>query len=309
MAEKMRHADYAATYRRAQDALLRRYGVNAASRFVHLERIGSRVHLLEAGSGEPVLILHGGAGVGAEHIPIMARLAERYRVLLPDRPGHGLSDEFEYRGRDLRQANVEFVTALLDELRIDRAAIVGNSFGGLMAVCFALAHPERVAKLVVLSFFPGIDRRLPLMMRLMVTPVLGSLLGRTVGRPSEKNTRMFFSKLIVGHIDRMPDELVELETIHSRRHGRGIEGLFRAGLTPRGFRPRYVVGDELAQLEVPTVFVWGELDAFMTVEDGRRAAARIPGSRFVVIPDAGHMPSTDRPEETAALIGDALAGV
>lgn len=295
-------------YRHLQDRLLQRFGAEATSRFVHLPRIGTRVHLVEAGAGEPVVILHGGAGVGAEHFGVVAGLAKRFRVILPDRPGHGLSDEFAYRHLDLRKHNVEFVEALLDELGIERAMLVGNSYGGFMAICFALAHPERVSRLVILSFFPGIDRKLPLIMRLMVTPVLGAILGRTVGRPSMRGTRRFFSRYIVAHIERMPDELVELETMHSKRHGREIAGLFRAGLTARGFRPRYLVGDELRQIAVPTVVLWGERDAFMRVEDGRNVAARIPAARFEVIPDAGHLPSTDRPEETAALLERALAG-
>jgi pimeloyl-ACP methyl ester carboxylesterase len=294
---------YEEAYLRLQGKLLHRYGVEARSRFVRLGPIGTRVHVLEAGSGHPVVILHGGAGIGAEHIPVMARLARRFRVVVPDRPGHGLSDAFDYRRRDLREANVAFVGALLDELAIERAALVGNSYGGFMGVCFALAHPERVSRLVILSFFLGMsDRALPGIMRLMVTPVLGTLLGRTVGRPSERNTRTFFSKFIVAHIDRMPEELVALETLHSRRHGRSIAGLFRAGSTSRGFRPRYVLHDRLSQLRVPTTFAWAERDVFKSIEEARATAALIPGARFVVIPDAGHLPCTDQPEATAALL-------
>ena len=293
---------YADSYGRLQGTLLERYGLAAQSKFVTLERISTRIHVLEAGTGDPVVILHGGAGIGAEHIPVVARLARRFQVILPDRPGHGLSDEFDYRRVDLRQANVEFVTALLDELGIQRAALVGNSFGGLMALHFALAHPERVSKLIILSFFPGYDRKLPLMMRLIVMPVLGPLMGLTIGRPSLGNTRRFFSKMIVAHIDRMPEELVEMETLHGRRHQRSVGRLFHAGMTSRGFRPRYLVVDELRDLRVPTSVLWGEHDPFKTVEEGRAVASRIPGARFDVIPDAGHLPSTDQPEATADLL-------
>jgi pimeloyl-ACP methyl ester carboxylesterase len=296
---------YAQAYRRLQGRLLERSGADVRSRFVKVPRIG-RVHVLEAGAGAPVLILHGGAGVGAEHIPLLAGLSKRFRVVLPDRPGHGLSADFDYRC-DLRRANVEFITALLDELGIQRAALVGNSYGGLMSVHFSLAHPQRVSKLVILSFFPGVDRKLPLMMRLMVAPILGAVLARTVGRPTVENTRRFFSQVIVAHIDRMPEELVELEALHSRRHNRSITGLFREAFTVRGFRPRYVVGEELSRLSVPTVFLWGEHDRFLPVDEGREVAARIPGTRFVVIPDAGHLVTSDQPIETATLLERALA--
>jgi pimeloyl-ACP methyl ester carboxylesterase len=307
MQDGIQAEDYVNTYGRLQAELLHRYGFDAHSRFLPLKQIPTRIHLLEGGSGDPVILLHGGAGIGAEHIDVAARLSKGFRVIVPDRPGHGLSDAFDYWRCDLRQASVEFIAALLDELGLERAALVGNSFGGFMAVCFALAHPERVSKLVILSFFPGIDRKLPIMMRLMVTPVLGTVMGLTIGRTSLNNTRRFFASLIVAHIDRMPAELLELETLHSLRHQRSISALFRAGLTIRGFRSRYVVGDQLAQLKVPTAFLWGELDAFATVEEGRAAAGRVPGGRFVVIPDAGHLASCDQPEVTARLLEHELS--
>jgi len=294
---------YVESYRQLQAKLLDRYGLIAQSRFLTLKKLSTRIHVLEAGAGEPILFLHGGGGIGAEHIPVAAHLAKNFRVIMPDRPGHGLSDEFDYRNRDLRTANVAFVEELLDELGAQRAALIGNSYGGFMALSFALAHPERVSKLIHLSFSPGLlGRTLPSMMRLMVAPILGRLLGATLGRPSVKNTRMFFSKLIVVHMDRMPDELVELETLHSRRHRRSISRLFRAGLTVRGFRPHYVMREELPKVRVPMTFLWGERDAFMTCEEGRVAAQLVPGARFDVIPDAGHLPSTDQPEATAALL-------
>ena len=302
-------AQLADSYQRLQAQLLDRHGVAARSRFCDLKRVPGRIHVLEFGTGDPVVFLHGGAGIGAEHIAVAARLAERFHVIVPDRPGHGLSEEFDYRRIDLRQANIEFVEALLDELGIQRAALVGNSFGGFMALCFALAHPDRVSKLIILSFFPGHDRKLPIMMRLMVTPLLGRLMGSTLGRPSVKNTRRFFSKLIVAHIDRMPEELIELETIHSRMHARSIARLFREGVNPRGFRPRYVIGDELQNVSVPTSFLWGEHDAFKTVVDGRAVSRRVPGSRFDVILGAGHMPSTDQPETVADALKRELLAV
>ena len=299
---------YEGQYSRLQASLFTRFGLAAKSRHLHLQGVPGRVHVWEAGSGESVLFLHGGAGIGAEHIGVVAQLAKHFRVIVPDRPGHGLSESFDYGGQDLREANVGFVASLLDALAIRRAALVGNSYGGFMALNFARAHPERVSHLVHLSFSPGLlDRKLPLMMRLMVMPVLGRVLGATVGRPSNKNTRMFFGKLIVAHVDRMPDELVRLETLHSRHHGTSIVSLFRAAITAGGFRQRYVMRDELPKIQVPTTFLWGERDAFMTVDQGRAAAALVPGARFEVIPDAGHMPSTDQPKATAGLIETALA--
>lgn len=298
---------YRDEYGRLQAALFKRWGLAARTRYVEVDGLPGRVHLFEAGAGEAIVFLHGGAGIGAEHIPVVARLATKFHVIVPDRPGHGLSDDFDYGREDLRASNVAFVGALLNSLGLERVALVGNSYGGFMSLNFALAHPERVAHLVHLGFSPGlVNRHLPVMMRLMVTPVIGTVLGATVARPSDKNTRMFFGKLIVAHIDRMPDELVRLETMHSRRHGKSIASLFRAGITSGGFRQRYVMRDELPKIRVPATFLWGERDPFMPLGEARTAASLVPGAAFEVIPDAGHMPCTDQPDVTASLVAAAI---
>ena len=243
----MAEPSYEDRYGKLQAALFKRAGLAAQSRYVILPGVG-RVHLFEAGSGEPIVFLHGGAGIGADHIQVVARLAKRFRVVVPDRPGHGLSDPHDYGKQDLRESNVTFVGALLDALGIRRAALVGNSYGGFMAINFARTHPERVSHLVHLSFSPGLlHRRLPLMMRLVVMPVIGTVLGATVGRPSDKNTRRFFGKLIVAHVDRMPDELV-----------RSVTPPLRATKTPP-IRPQPAPPEAHLTLQIagPVVLDWG----------------------------------------------------
>jgi pimeloyl-ACP methyl ester carboxylesterase len=297
---------YAERYRELEGRLFERAGLAARSRSVQLPALGT-IHLFEAGAGEPVILLHGGAGIGAEHIPVVALLARRFRVIVPDRPGHGLSDRFSYRGIDLRQANVDFVGALLDSLGLAKAALVGNSYGGYMALCFALARPDRTSRLVILSYAPGVDRALPAPLRVMVAPLVGWILGRTIGRPILANTRRFFAMLLVAQIDRVPPELLELETMHSKRHWDGIDELYRNAMTVAGWRRRYLLGAELPRLGVPTAVVWGERDACGSVDVGRRLAERIAGARFEVLPGAGHMPSTDAPGPCAAALERALA--
>ena len=81
---------YADSYRRLQAKLLERYGLIAQSRFLHLEKLSTRIHVLEAGAGEPVVFLHGGGGIAAEHVPVAARLptsflwGERDAFMMPE---------------------------------------------------------------------------------------------------------------------------------------------------------------------------------------------------------------------------------
>jgi pimeloyl-ACP methyl ester carboxylesterase len=108
------------------------------------------VHVLETGNGDPLLLLHGGNSVAAGWIPLLAKLPD-HRLLAPDRPGCGLTTKFDYAQVSFRAHAVEYVGSVMDALNVTRASIVANSMGGYFALVFALAHPERVAKLVLMG--------------------------------------------------------------------------------------------------------------------------------------------------------------
>ncbi|MBI2935631.1 MAG: alpha/beta fold hydrolase, partial [Chloroflexi bacterium] len=145
----------------------------AEPRFIDVD--GIRVHCIVAGRGEPVVLLH---GLGASHIAWrdnIGPLSRRYAVYALDLPGHGDSAK-----PPLTYALPEgssFLSSLLDTLRLDRAHLVGNSLGGMIALQFALDHPERVTKLV-LADPAGLGRRIVLFVRLSSLPLLGELLER-----------------------------------------------------------------------------------------------------------------------------------
>ena len=80
-----------------QEALLEFYDLPARSRYLDIERPQMRVHLLEAGEGEPLVLIHGGDGEGALWAPLMTELEDDFRLYALDRPGCGLSDPFDYR--------------------------------------------------------------------------------------------------------------------------------------------------------------------------------------------------------------------
>ncbi len=121
-----------------------------------LETCGYATNYHDVGSGEPVIMLHGsGAGVSgwANWRGIMPLLAEDFRVVVPDLVGFGYTDtpaDYEYRFMD---SWIEQMVALLDALEIEKAHIVGNSFGGALAMWLASIYPERFDRLVLMG--PG----------------------------------------------------------------------------------------------------------------------------------------------------------
>jgi pimeloyl-ACP methyl ester carboxylesterase len=293
----------------AQDRLLRYYGVVASSRYVELERPRMRAHVLEAGQGEPVVILHGGDGQGVDWAPLMAELQGDFRLYALDRPGFGLSDPFDYRRVDLRRHAAEVLTSALDALGIERATIVGGSMGGFFALATAFAHPERVRALALVGMPLGLSRRIALPMRILCgIPGLANLFVTRIGQPTADARKKQYRTMF--HIDpaTVPEVYFDMQVAGMRIPGalptwavllRRVAGL-------RGIRPEVTFEDELPSLEVPTLVIWAEND-MAPVEAGRAATARMPNARFECLPGVGHFPFLEVPGETARLIRELVA--
>ena len=167
-------------------------GTSAArGRYVEL-RSGRRVHIVEVGDGPPVVFLHGSSTSSLSFLTMDARGADGRRSLLErldgvraiaiDRPGLGLSEPMHVPRVRFRDTAVGYVDNVLDELGLPTCALAGNSMGGTWALWYALAHPERVRRLVLLGAAPLLPgTRLPVAPRLMSAPSRR----RTVGARGE----------------------------------------------------------------------------------------------------------------------------
>src|SRR5512139_486224 len=146
---------------------------------------GEEVHLLEKGAGPPVVLLHGTGNAAGFLMPLLEVL-DGVRAIAPDLPGAGLSDPIDLRRKPYRETAVEWLDGLLDTLELDKTTLLGHSGGAVRALWYALAHPDRVKRLVLIGppAVPG--TRCPLPIRLMATPGLGELLTR-VAPPSPKS--------------------------------------------------------------------------------------------------------------------------
>jgi pimeloyl-ACP methyl ester carboxylesterase len=143
------------------------------------------VHVIEAGQGPPVVFLHGSGGSSLSILPLLERL-EGVRGIAVDRPGFGLSDPVQVPRERFRDAAIEFVDEVLDALGLERSALAGGSMGGTWALWYALARPQRVGRLVLLTAAPLLPgTRAPAPLRVMAAPVVGELLARVV-KPSPK---------------------------------------------------------------------------------------------------------------------------
>jgi pimeloyl-ACP methyl ester carboxylesterase len=272
---------------------------------------GNRVHLLEQGAGAPVVLLHGAGNPAGFLLPLLREL-HGVHAIAPDRPGIGLSDPLDLPADRYREAAVAWLGRLLDTLGLDTTTLVGHSGGGVWALWYALAHPDRVERLVLLGVptLPG--TRCPPPIRLAATPGLGRLLSRLA--PPNPTSMLRFAHHVAREkatLARHPD-LIDLLVAAARDPvtDRAAKAEFRALLSPfallspSGFRRRgRVRPDDLRRLAVPTLVLWGEHDPVGGVPVARAVAELIPHARLEVLP-TGHGPWLGEPTRTATAVTD-----
>lgn len=276
----------------------------ARGRFI-VRPLGGRVHVIEAGEGPPVVHLHGNNTSSLSHLMLLEHLTG-VRSYLVDRPGYGLSDPEAFPHRTYREHAIRLVDEMLDALGLESAVLVGASGGGTWTLWYALDRPERVRGLVMLGSVPLLPgARIPAGMRLMATPVLGTVLGRTL-RPGRRMLLRLMSSMgegdtILRHPDLL-DSLIDAGRDPVARAANVAE--FQALLSPFGTRSatRFRRAD-LRRLRVPTLMIWGDRDPVVSAEQAHAVAELMPDAHLEVLP-AGHVPQLGNAQRVAKLLQD-----
>lgn len=257
------------------------------------------------GRGHPVVLLHGLGANKLSWLPLLGPLAESYRVIAVDLPGHGESSK---RRGDYTPAHFgAVVRRLLDRLGLRRAALIGNSLGGRIALEVSATMPERVAALVLLGPalaglpFPFIAKFLhvvPAEIGAVPLPMRRRMVARTI--------RSLFAVP-----ERLPENAYQAgadEFIRAYRWGRARTALLSSVRGLVRDRPG-AFWDRVRENRAPTLVVWGEEDRLVPVRLGRRLAEEMPECRLEVLPGVGHVPQFEVPEVTADLVRDFLTDV
>ena len=297
-----------ARFERERLALFERNDFAGESRRLK-DGLGRVTYAIVGGEGRrPTVLLHGGLSESSEWSLLAGRLDGH--VVVADRPGCGLSYPIDYlEVEDFRAAAAAWVSELLDGLGTEEADLVGNSMGGYFALAFALAHPDRVRRLVLIGAPASLHREIPLFLRLWGHPITGALIGRMKIDDPEVLRKRVFAPLLVAHPERVPRDLLEVAVAASALPGadRTSHTLLRTVTTLRGWRPSLDLREETSRLATPALFLWGEDDAFAPPSRGHGIAARMPAARLDVLPDTGHLPQIDDPEGVAAAVRAFLA--
>ena len=253
---------------------------------------GKDIFVADTGTGPPVVLLHGG-GPGASGVSNYSRniepLAQHFRVIVPDMPGYGRSAK-GVDGSDPFGYLADHIRGMLDELGIDRAHLVGNSYGGSCALRLALDTPHRVDRLVLMG--PGgigTTRGLP-------TAGLKSLLGYYGGDgPSLDKLRTFIRSYLVYDGDAVPESLIQTRYESSidpevvanppLQRPSGLRTLWRMDFT----RDR-----RLSTLETPTLVLWGRDDKVNKPSGAAMLGERMPNADVLVTAKTGHWVQWER---------------
>ena len=263
---------------------------------------GHRVRYLEAGSGPPLVLIHGITSSAESWRPVIDGLARDHTVIAPDLLGHGASAK--PRGDYSLGAYASGVRDLLAVLGHDHVSIVGHSLGGGVAMQFAYQFPERTGRLVLVSS-GGLGREVNLVLRAAAMPgaelvlplIAPRWLGRAIGGAGALGARL---GLRAG-----PDlaELVRGYTSLSDAESRAaFLHTLRAVVDPLGQR---VSGHDRLYLaeSLPSMVIWGGRDPIIPAHHGRAAHEAMPGSRFECFHDAGHFPHLNDPERFVDVLG------
>ena len=281
-------SDHDRQLERAMHSLLALERAECASRYSVID--GRRLHYLEAGSGPPLLLLHGASGGGANWYRLIGPLARRWRVLAPDLPGFGFSDPIEPVGL-LGQQVAEFISRWLSTLDVERADVVGTSFGGIVAL--RLADVFDVRRIVAIDSV-GLSRRLPLLLRLGTLPPLVQL----AVRPTRRGTRLLLRRVFTrgGLAPEHEAALTDYLFLSANRGDMRI--MARAFVRFAGVAGQRDVlsTDQLSRLADRLLLVWGERDEFLPPAEAQRASALAGCQPVRIIPGAGHSPNWEQPQ-------------
>ena len=267
------------------------------SRFAEVD--GVRVHYQEAGDREapPILLIHGFCASTCVWRDVLLPISRMgFRVVAPDLIGFGFSGK-PRRGAYTIDAQARMIVRLMDELGIDRAALVGSSYGGAVAMTAALDHAERVSRLVLVDPVSNDDAKNQRLLRIAASPVMGDLLSPLMIE-SQRLMKWRMRKVYAGNnahlfdAERIAAHCLPLKTAGAQRAALATLRRWKADRVER----------EADRITQPTLLVWGEDDRDIPLRHGERLHALIRNSRLVVFPACGHLPQEERPDEFTGLV-------
>lgn len=256
-----------------------------------------RTRVIEAGSDEPLIMIHGIGGHAEAYSRNIRRLSQYCRPMAIDMVWHGFSSKPPFA--DTMPVYCEQLIDLMDDLGLAKVSIEGESMGGHIAMYFGLHYPEKVNKLV-LNTAAGVryDEG-----TVQMEPDKGVKLLRqrsldAVNNPTEETIRKRLEWLMASP-DRVTDELVGLrQAIYSEPETRrSLTDVFNYAFGSPASAKYQLTPSDLKNLKMPTLVLWSDENPGSGENVGQRLASLIPGAEFYCMVDAAHWPQWEHPED------------
>jgi 2-hydroxy-6-oxonona-2,4-dienedioate hydrolase len=264
---------------------------------------GNTIRYRDTGGEKPVLLLTHGIGSSLETWEAQAdSLAGHFRIISWDLPGHGLSD-IPHDAFGI-ETYARIAWHFLDALKIDQAAVGGNSMGGGISIHMTGLHPERVSKVVLLNA-AGLGKDIPFPFRLMLLPILGKLISRPGQMSIDNQIKAIFYKQ-----DKVTEKAKAIIARNVMREG--AQDAFVATLkniaTVSGQRESLYSKSFaiLSATKKPILFIHGRHDVVIPLAHSQHAQAMAPNSKLIILEDCGHTPQIEEPAEVNKLLTEFL---
>jgi len=275
----------------------------AKSKFINID--GANLHFVIKGAGRPVVMIHGNPGSCQDWSRLYTPISSRYQALAFDRPGHGHSDRPNRNGAVTVEVQAKILCAALDQMRVERPILLGHSWGGALALAYAMLYPRDISGLVLLApaayeSDDGVSflSKLPAwpvigdVMNFLFTPLLGAWLVRT-------DLAKAFSP------DSVPKKYLRHSLAEWTRPKKvkwySIDDALLLDSLPQ-------LSANYSTITVPTVIVTGDSDLIVPAkENAYRLHEALPQSELIVLPKTGHQIIFTRPEAVVEAI-DRVAG-
>jgi pimeloyl-ACP methyl ester carboxylesterase len=276
-------------------------GAPATPQWRELRVHGHRLAYRQAGTGPPVLLIHGIASTSAAWDPIFDRLAERYTVIAPDLFGHGASDKPP--GDYSIGAYAGVIRDLILALGLGRVTVVGHSLGGGIAMQLAYQAPDLLARLVLLDA-GGLGREVSVLLRAASLPAAPLFIRLATAAPLRLAGRASRAVIALPGWTLSHDVVASLDgfgSLSDRESRRAFLDTIRSSTGVSGQRASAVDKLYIAE-EIPILMIWGRRDRIIPVSHAYATKRAVPAIKLEVIEQAGHFPQFDDPERVAAAI-------
>jgi pimeloyl-ACP methyl ester carboxylesterase len=267
----------------------------------YVEVDGLKLAYLAGGEGEPVVFVHGWPTYSYLWRHQMSALADSFCVFALDLPGCGDSE----KPSDV-QYSLDFfsdvLNSFLNAMGVGQVTLVSHDLGGPISLLWAVRHPERLARLVIMDTMPYPD--LPWMIRLMLPAARLPGIGRVLVSRRGLGTALHIGTVGKGVVN---DALVAAYDRPYAEDPAARKALLRV-LTELDPREMIEIAQNLERIAAPTLILWADRDPSAPLSIARRLQADIRGATLKTIPECGHFLTEDQPDEVTRLLLAFLEG-